>query len=134
MFKSSLVRAFLLFIISFNVCFANYVPQKFDVVEIIKEDKNKDFAKKNIKLYGVILSGKNYNTSSKNVIIAPLVKKPKKLKDANYIINITFEKEEYTIFVDRIRTTPKVKIKQSSIVLKQEEKSKIEVQFNNILK
>lgn len=134
MFKSFIIRIFLLIIISFNFAFASYIPQKFDVVEIIKEDKNKDFAKKNIKLYGVILSGKNYNTSSQNIIIAPLVKKSKQPKNPNYIVNITFEKEDYIIFVDRIRTAPKIKIKQSSILLQQEEKAKIEAQFNNILK
>ena len=136
MFKSSLFKIFLFLIIFINnLSFADYTFQRLDIVEI-EAKSNKDFAQKNNKkkLYGVVFSSKTHNASSTNIIIAPIVKSVKKVKNNDYTIYFKINGEEYTIFTDKLRSVSKSKLKQSLLLLKQEERGKIEVQFINITK
>jgi mRNA-degrading endonuclease toxin of MazEF toxin-antitoxin module len=137
-----LLKICLFIFLSISSAFAAGSPafQKFEIVELnfekLKENnKSSAYINRNKKQakYALIISGSNYNNSSKSVVVIPVVLKKEKDYKGKFVYSFKNSNKTYIIFADKVRTINQNITSGSTIVLPTKEKDEINKLLENIL-
>lgn len=127
---------FICFAFFMNFAFANIDVSKFDIIEIKKTSakaSEDEPTKKIQKKYALVMSSTKYNSSSKTIVVVPVVQKTKDYK-GSYVVEVKHEGVTYLIFTDKLRTIPKNNAENIIFKLNKNEAKKVESKWNELTK